>query len=325
MAKKKHKKLIIAALTFLVVGAISAFALYTSHSYQKAVVATSREEIPFSSNYLKLKDNTVIIDYDSVSPIMSPDLEAEYVTFPITINNFPLGKINQTAQSIISYDMKFIIDNKTGNYEKYSIRRESTDTSVSVTKNCKDLANESDGSLVVAFAGENIPTGKNTDTYYITMPTAELGNVIIKASAVPNESISLETVSNKILQAALSPRRETNTAVFGYEGRFTDRSGDNSPSDYAAYNYSVSITTGTAKVTLVWNPKYVDLDPSFKKLVGGQAGNKGELNTWEFTMDYDSLDTYNMIFYKTGSSEDGWNSSWEELEKHIYVYAEQAI
>lgn len=325
MAKKKYKLLVISIIVFLLLGAISVYALYTSHSYQKAVVATSREEIPFSSNYLKLSEKTVIIDYDGISPIMSVDLDEEYVTFPITINNFPLGKINQTAQSIISYDMKFIIENKTGNYAKYLIRRESTDSSVSETKECKNISKEANGTIIVEFAGENIPTGKNTDTYYITMPASDLGNVIIKTSAVPNDSISLETVSNKILQASLSPRRETNTAVFNYDGWFNDRDGENSPKEFSAYNYSVSITTGTARVTVVWNPEYVELDPSFKELVGGKAGTKGEFSTWEFSMDYDVLDTYNMIFYKTGSSDSEWNSSWEELEKNIYVFAEQAV
>lgn len=319
---RKRLLIISAVMLVFVLTLISGYALYTSHSYQKAVVATSREEIPYSSNYLKLKEASATIDYESVSPIMAPEIDAEYVTFPVTVNNFPLGKINQTAQSIISYDMTFSIKNVTGNYAKYSIRRESTDTSASVTKECKDIAKEADGSLIVSFEGENIPTGKNTDTYYITMPAADLGNVTIRTAAVPNDDISKETVSNKILQAALSPRRETNTAVFSYEGWFTDRDGDNNPRDFDAYNYSVSITTGTARVTLIWNPEYVDLDPTFKKLVGGTAGTNGTLSTWEFNMDYDIMDTYNMIFYKKGSPDETWNSTWDELANNIYVFAE---
>ena len=308
MLKNKRKIIfVIAILVIILLGGGIAYAAYVSQGYQKAVVATIKKTIPFSSNYLKLMDESESPTLEEVSPVLVAQGESDS-TFEVTVNNFSLTNASQSANGYITYVITFEFD---GN-----------------TTGCTINDKNSDEQKKITFT-DTLQIGRHTKTYTLKIPNTAIGNLKIKTTVIP-ESTSKNIVSNKMLAATFVPSKSIEKVKFQCTGEFVD-SQDNkneiSPYNYSAFRYQVEITTGIGDVKLSWKPDYVELDPVFIESLKKKAPteiNSDGYKTLEFVMDYSDISTYNMVFYrkKERSSKEDWQQTWKQLEDSNIIKVE---
>lgn len=311
--KKKNRRIIFLLVAVFLVAALLAgivvYAAYVSQGHQKAVVATAKKSVPFSSNYLKVMDYSETPTRETVSPTLVAG-ENDTSTFDVTVNNFSLTNASQSADGYITYTVTFEFEGD--------------------TSGCK-VNDQSPTNGFVSFT-DTLRLGRNTNHYRFTIPDSAIGTLKIHATVVPDES-SRDVVGNKILTATLVPQRTAGKINFNCEGTFVDKENteNKQPSDYSAFRYRVEITTGIADVTLSWNSDYVELDPVFIESLGSKSDdikqdqdskNKKSIS---FVMDYSDISTYNMVFYRNkGRDSNGtWQSSWNELANVVTVDAKE--
>ena len=300
--KKKKSIMIMVMLAGVLLAGIIVYAAYVSQGHQKAVVATAKKSVPFSSNYLKLMDNSDTPTLETVNPILAAQND-ETSTFEVTVNNFSLTNASQSANNYITYTVTFTFEGKT---EDCTVNEENPENgSISFTRTLK--------------------LGRNTDTYSFKIPNAAIGSLKIKAVVVPDDS-SKNTVGNKMLAAVLVPQKSAGKVTFRCTGEFVDAATDETdenkpqPSDYSAFRYRIEITTGVADITLSWKSDCVELDPVFIESLKLDSSitesNENGYKSISFVMDYSQMSTYNMVFYRTKrrNANEGWQTTWKNLE-----------
>ena len=308
--KKKKSIMIMVMLAGVFLAGIIVYAAYVSQGHQKAVVATAKKSVPFSSNYLKLMDNSDTPTLETVNPILAAQNE-DTSTFEVTVNNFSLTNASQSANNYITYTVTFTFEGKT---EDCTVNEENPENgSISFTRTLK--------------------LGRNTDTYSFKIPNTAIGSLKIKAVVVPDDS-SKNTVGNKMLAAVLAPQKSAGKVTFRCTGEFVDAATDETaenkpqPSDYSAFRYRIEITTGVADITLFWKSDYVELDPVFieslKKDSSIKESNENGYKSISFVMDYSQMSTYNMVFYRTKgrNASEEWQKTWKNLENEEIVKVE---
>lgn len=304
--KKKKSIMIMVMLAGVLLAGIIVYAAYVSQGHQKAVVATAKKSVPFSSNYLKLMDNSDTPTLENVNPILAAQSE-DISTFEVTVNNFSLTNASQSANNYITYTVTFTFE---GNTEGCTVDEKTP---------------KKNGSL--SFT-RTLKLGRNTDTYSFKIPNAAIGSLKIKAVVVPDDS-SKNTVGNKMLAAVLVPQKSAGKVTFRCTGEFVDAATDETdenkpqPSDYSAFRYRIEITTGVADITLSWKSDYVELDPVFidslKQNLSNSSiteSNENGYKSISFVMDYSQMSTYNMVFYRTKgrNASEEWQKTWKNLE-----------
>lgn len=311
--KKKNRRNIFLLVAVFLVAALLAgivvYAAYVSQGHQKAVVATAKKSVPFSSNYLKVMDYSETPTRETVSPTLVAG-ENDTSTFDVTVNNFSLTNASQSADGYITYTITFEFEGD--------------------TSGCK-VNDQSPTNGFVSFT-DTLKLGRNTDKYKFTIPDTAIGKLKIKAKVVPDNA-SRDVVGNKMLAATLVPQRTAGKINFKCEGTFVDKDNKEKkqPLDYSAFRYRVEITTGIADVTLSWNSDYVELDPVFIESLGlksddiKQDQDSKNKKSISFVMDYSDISTYNMIFYRNEgrNSEKEWQTSWDGLKNIVTVKAEE--
>lgn len=143
---------------------------------------------------------------------------------------------------------------------------------------------------------ENQPT-KND--YTVTFPEDKLGHAyfVIRATVVSGESPGTELTC---LAAKVVPSKRAEVKTAAVEGALVDEAGEFT--DYAAYNYRVTVTGAPANVTLTWGEN-VEIDPFFETNHGVTADKTN--HTVTFTMEPGSLV---VNFYRAdGKTPDGWD------------------
>ena len=304
--KKKKRIMFIVMLVGIFLAGMIAYAAYVSQGHQKAVVATAKKSIPFSSNYLKVMDYSESPTFENVSPVLATG-ENDTATFDVTVNNFSLSNASQSADGYITYTVTFTFEGDTAGCTVNNMR----------PKNGK-----------LTFT-DTLKLGRNTNKYRFTIPDSAIGTLKIQAKVVP-DSASRDVVGNKMLAATLVPQRTAGKINFKCEGTFVDKDNTENrlPSDYSAFRYRVEITTGIAKVKLSWDSEYVELDPVFIESLGLTSNNvtqQNNIKSISFDMDYPDTSTYNMVFYrnKGRDSNETWQSSWDGLADIVTVEAEE--
>ena len=301
--KKKKSIMIVFLLAAVLLAGIAIYAAYVSQGHQKAVVATAKKSIPFSSNYLKIMDYSESPAMENVSPVLAA-AEDDMSTFVVTVNNFSLTNASQSANGYITYTVTFEFD---GNTENCTVNTEKPEN----------------GNVTFTHT---LQLGRNTNRYTFKIPNSVIGNLHIRAKVVPDNS-SKDVVGNKMLAATLVPQRSVGKIDFKCEGAFVDKDNTENrlPYDYSAFRYRVEITTGIADVTLSWNSDYVELDPVFIASLNPkpEIKNNNTTKSISFVMDYSDISTYNMVFYRNvgRSKKDEWQQSWGKLEDLVTVSA----
>lgn len=304
LTEKLNLKNIVCAMLalagLLVIAVGSSYADYTNQDAQRGVARNrDTETVRFSSNQLQLcNKDTETSRYVGKNILFTEKAkEQSQITFNIEIYNYLKGNISLVNERDISYKLTLTFEGGQGNYSV-------------------DGNKVKENTYVV---DKVILTGRsaNTHTYNITISGADIDNVKITATAVPDKA---SVTNNQILAAVISPCTESKINVFSSQGTFIDASNDSNPIDYDAFNYEVSISSGKADVTLTWNPEYVEIDEYFLKKIGKSdiSTTKGSVT---FEMDQDAGSGDYLIPFYIVSKENIKNMDWDGMKEIIKVNA----
>lgn len=293
---KKKSKVLIISIILILIAAIGAIAAYTSRSYVKGVATTPKQGLALSSDYLVVVAQSATDDKYAVRKILldekSDDDPTPY-TFSFYIQNSSDGSVSEKS---MRYELQI-----TGLPKGAEVYRETENITGSVNTGALSP-------LMPAYT-------KVTHNYKITIPKdtiKTLPDIVIKA--IPDVD---SDSSGNMLAAKVQISVAGVVAGFSYSGNFLDKTQENAPYEFAAFNYEVSISNASEAHTMVltWEPNYVEIDPLFLEDIGATSGNSGRV---EFQMDAEN-NSYLIKFYRMdGQNQSGtWQSNWAEFEKTI--------
>lgn len=157
----------------------------------------------------------------------------------------------------------------------------------------------SDGSVALSF-----PANKAT-MYTCTVTFAEA--YLNKASFTVKTQVGANSPGTNLkwLAAKIAPAERAKVTASGVSGEWVDKNSDIGTFD--AYNYRVTVTGATTKVTLAWGDG-VELDPFFET---NHTNGKGKATVSDNSVTYDaSPGSESITFYRKGNSEP---TSWKAI------------
>lgn len=262
------------------------YAAYSSVWYAKGVAAAqiAATDLPFSSNYLELKN-------DGVTPekMIAATKDANGVAVTITICNYPQADRLKYHTSVLPYTLTAtLVDAKEADYDKFT------------------LNNHNFTNGVCGLPGSLSGDGAQQDQYVLRCTDPQLLNsVSIQMKAVPNCSDNCDLVDRMLLgKLRIMPM---DSSPQKWSGKITD----DLSKEVDAFNY---LLTGTATdtITLRWDPNYVELSKwsreDLKKNTSGFTENQD--GSISFGVGGKTT-SYRLQFYRR----DSFPSS--EIEKYI--------
>ena len=301
--KKKSKVLIICIILILIV-VTGVIAAYTSRSYVKGVATTPKQGLALSSDYLVVVAQSSTTDKYAVKKIIL-DKKSDDDTTPYT---FSFYVQNSSDGSVSKKSMQYTL-HITGLPDGAGVYRGTEDITESVSVGVTSP-------LMPAYT-------KETHNYKIMIPKESINTLSdIVITAIPDED---SDSSGNMLAAKVQLSVVGVVAGFSYSGNFLDKTQENAPYEFAAFNYEVSVSNASEGHTMVltWDKDCVEIDPLFLKNKLGVADQsdiqtfqqKGEI---EFVMDA-VRNNYLIKFYRLAGQNDSeqWQSSWTELENTI--------
>lgn len=310
--KPKKKIILLAVICVIALLAIvggKSYAAYTSRAHQRGVVRNrDNETVRFTSNYLQSCANgTAETAYAGKTKLFSEDQKKPDtdLSVDIEIYNYTNGNTSLVNQKDITYDLTIKLSG--GGGEKYSIS--------------PNAAPSSTNDSIVTYEFKNqtlVGRAANVKKYTITFPGSDLDKLKITATAIPT---NLSVTNNQILAAVLAPCTSSKTQTFRAEGKYLDESSSTNPTEYAGFNYEISITSGKASATLKWKTDIVEIDQFFLQKIGKTKDNissdstDSSLSTLSFTMNQsDGTGDYLIPFYiKNKTTILGYNT-WEKMK-----------
>lgn len=321
--EKKHIAVIL-GLAAVILISLGAYAAYTNQAFLRGVLRNNYSEtIRFSSNYLQLCEKGTAEKNYASRVVLFPDDGKDNIAREIDIYlyNYANGNSKKVNEKDITYDM--VLKLTGGNAQKVEFFDENN--------NVKEL-NATDG----VYQTQETLIGRTPKVhhYRVTILNSDLNHIHISAKAEP---IGQSAVGTKMLAAMIYPRSEGAVGTFSYRGTFADEDSSNTPDEFDALNYEISISTGRAEVTLKWNSSAVEIDPFFYSKLDNRddsynlpASNakyeltgQGTQMTLKFMMDQSKgAGDYLIPFYWVNRKADD-TSSWDNLEKMIQFEAEK--
>ena len=307
----KWKKILIAVICVVALLTVvsGSYAAYTSQAYKRGVARNrDNETVRFTSNYLQncaakaqkseYAGRTILFD--------ASEKKKDIVSINLDIYNYANGNLNLVSQKDIIYNLQVSFSG--GDGVGY------------------DVAYEGGSAVTTDFLTYTINnrtlTGRaaNQHSYVLSFPGKELDKLKITVTAIP---VNVSVTNNQILAAVLAPCTGSSTNTFGFEGRYTDESGDTTPPEYAGFNYEISISSGTATATLSWKNDILEIDQFFlKKLEKTSNIISQENGTLTFTMDQpNGTGDYLIPFYIKDKSK--IPATWAGMEGFITFSAKQ--
>lgn len=261
-------------LCVIALGVQVTYGAYIRRSYVKAVIATNETEKLFGSNLLYgIKNQPENPDSDSwlsVYPFTVSDSTQESITVPIKIYNYLAEDQDRVNQLDVSYIISFkITGNPTDNTANgYLVNGYPIDAIDTVYYLGTDGLKTSKGEAATQTLPGRLP---NMNLYQITIPGKDLGKVSIavKAARVPNAGSNNYGTDLLYLAARVVPSLASTVHTATVSGEFAD-SEKELPADYAAYNYSITLSGAPTAVVLTWNKDLLEIDPFFKEKYGVQ-------------------------------------------------------
>ena len=280
------------------------FAAYTSRSFVKGVATTPKQSLGLSSDYLVVVSQNATSDKYAVRKIIldkkSDDDDTPY-SFSFYIQNSSEGTVSDKSM-------------------KYSLFVEGISEGVTITRGEEDITVDSqstEGSLAPLMPAYT----KTTHFYQVKIPKeliSGVSEIIIKA--IPDVD---SDSSGNMLAAKVQPSIAGIVAGFSYNGIFIDETNTNKPSDFAAFNFEVSVFNATEDHNMIvrWNKNYVEIDPLFLNKIGKMAEDDLIDNNYryvEFMMGAENSE-YLIRFYRLSEQdrESEWQSSWSNLKSNI--------
>lgn len=250
ITNRPKKKVLLMALLGLT-GSLAllggSYAAYTNLAYQRGVVRNGESEtIRFTSNYLQTcAAGTGEINYPGRTVLFSDkEKKQETVDIDLEIYNYVSGT-KLISEKDITYTLNITLTGNTQN--RYKINN------TEITDNSYSLSDE-------FLAGREA----NSKKYTLTIPGEDIDKVQIIVTAIPDSSLTSVT-NGRFLAAVLAPCTGSATNTFTSQGEFIDQLA--SPTEYSGFNYEISISTGTATGTLIWDED-LEIDTYFLKNLG---------------------------------------------------------
>ena len=254
------------------------YAAYSSVWYAKGVAAAqiAATDLPFSSNYLELKN-------DGVTPekMIAATKDANGVAVTITICNYPQADRLKYHTSALPYALTAkLVDAKEADYDKFT------------------LNNQYFTNGVCELSGSLSGDGAQQDQYVLRCNDPQLLNkVSIQMEAVPRCTDNCGLVNRKLLgQLRIMPM---DSSPQEWTGRITDKPQNGEEVD--AFNY---LLTGTATdtITLNWDPKHVELSKWSREDLEKNTSGFTEKQNGSISFGVGGETTsYRLQFYRRGS------------------------
>lgn len=294
LGSKARKRLwAVAVLLCVVVMAMGTYLTYTAFlggDFLKSVVVSGTSQALFASDMLTGYTNEVA-DGEIATNTIIVDTSKDTCSFTFRIYNHLLG-------------------------DKNKVNDKDVNATLSVT--ATDAMNWSIRSIgdtpeLTAGGTVNLPFPANKATMYtykVTFAKTDLNKAsfLVKARVGANSP----GTNLKLLAANIAPAERAKVTASGVSGEWVDKNkNDTTFSDFDAYNYRVTVTGATTKVTLKWGD-WIELDPFFEK----NHMNDGEQATVsDNSITYDASPGSEIItFYRKGDwKDDSKPTKWEDI------------
>lgn len=288
-AFKVRKRLwAVAVLLCAVAIATGTYLTYTAFlagDFLKSVAVSGTSQALFASDMLTGYTNETLNDGDIAVRSVIADTSGENCSFTFRIYNHLLGDKNKVNDKDVNTTLSVTATGTTGTW--------SVDGKPALTEG---------SSVALSF-----PANKATMyTYKVAFSKADLN----KASFTVKAQVGSNSPGTNLkwLAAKIAPSERAEVTASGVSGEWVDKNkNDTNVGDFDAYNYRVTVTGATTKVTLTWG-NGVELDPFFK--ANHKNGDK-QATVSGNSVTYDASPGSEIItFYRKGDSKP---TSWEAI------------
>lgn len=292
-ASKARKRLwAVAVLLCAVVIATGTYLTYTAFlagDFLKSVAVSGTSQALFASDMLTGYTDETLNDGDIAIRSVIADTNGENCSFTFRIYNHLLGDKNKVNDKDVNATLSVTA---TGTTKAWSISG--------------SPALAADGNVALSF-----PANRATMyTYTVTFAKDDLN----KASFTVKAQVGADSPGTNLkwLAAKIAPAERAEVTASGVSGEWVDKNSDDTNfSNFDAYNYRVTVTGATTKVTLEWGD-WIELDPFFAK----NHMNDGEQATVSGnSITYDASPGSEIItFYRKGDWEgDSKPTKWKDI------------
>lgn len=287
-ASKVRKRLwavaVLLCAVAIVAGTYLTYTAFLAGDFLKSVAVSGTSQALFASDMLTGYTNETLNDGGIAVRSVIADTSGGNCSFTFRIYNHLLGDKNKVNDK----DVNATLSVKATGTTDWSISGSPTLTA---------------GGTVDLF----FPANKATMyTYKVTFSKADLN----KASFTVKAQVGSNSPGTNLkwLAAKIAPSERAEVTASGVSGEWVDKNkNDTNVGDFDAYNYRVTVTGATTKVTLAWG-NGVELDPFFK--ANHKNGDK-QATVSGNSVTYDASPGSEIItFYRKGDSKP---TSWEAI------------
>lgn len=281
-ASKMRKRLwavaVLLCAVAIVAGTYLTYTAFLAGDFLKSVAVSGTSQALFASDMLTGYTTENLDDENIAVRSVVVDTSGDTCSFTFRIYNHLLGDKNKVNDKDVNATLSVTATGATPG--TWSVGGEPT------------LA--AGGAVNLSF-----PANKATMyTYTVTFAKTDLN----KASFTVKAQVGSNSPGTNLkwLAAKIAPAERAEVAASGVSGEWVDKNKDDTNvSDFAAYNYRVTVTGATTKVTLTWKDG-VELDPFFKQ--NHKNGNE-EATVSGNSVTYDASPGSEIItFYRKGTS-----------------------
>ena len=245
-ASKVRKRLwavaVLLCAVAIVTGTYLTYAAFLAGDFLKSVAVSGTSQALFASDMLTGYTDEMLGDEDIAVRSVIADTKDGNCSFTFRIYNHLLGDKNKVNDKDVNATLSVTA---TGTTKAWGINGSPTLTE--------------GGTVNLSF-----PANKATMyTYTVTFAKADLN----KASFTVKAQVRVDSPGTNLkwLAAKIAPAERAEVTASGVSGEWVDKNPDDTNvGNFDAYNYRVTVTGATTKVTLEWGDG-VELDPFFKQ------------------------------------------------------------
>ena len=290
-ASKARKRLwavaVLLCAVAIVAGTYLTYTAFLAGDFLKSVAVSGTSQALFASDMLTGYTNETLDEGNIAVRSVIADTSGETCSFTFRIYNHLLG-------------------------DKNKVNDKDVNATLSVTATGTTKAWSISGSPALAAGGNvalSFPANSATMyTYTVKFAKDDLNKAsfTVKAQVGPNSP----GTNLKWLAAKIAPAERAEVTASGVSGEWVDKNSDDTNFSYFdAYNYRVTVTGATTKVTLEWGD-WIELDPFFAKNHmndGEQATVSGNSITYDASPGSEIITFYRKGDWKGDSKPTSWD------------------
>ena len=290
-ASKARKRLwavaVLLCAVAIVAGTYLTYTAFLAGDFLKSVAVSGTSQALFASDMLTGYTNETLDEGNIAVRSVIADTSGETCSFTFRIYNHLLG-------------------------DKNKVNDKDVNATLSVTATGTTKAWSISGSPALAAGGNvalSFPANRATMyTYTVKFAKDDLNKAsfTVKAQVGPNSP----GTNLKWLAAKIAPAERAEVTASGVSGEWVDKNSDDTNFSYFdAYNYRVTVTGATTKVTLEWGD-WIELDPFFAKNHmndGEQATVSGNSITYDASPGSEIITFYRKGDWKGDSKPTSWD------------------